>query len=208
MGIAATSAGLSGEGIALVAVLAALAGLAIGAAVRRLLVQRGRAREQAPGPAEAAKLAPAPAPVLIDVVIPAGCYPGIEFTVDYEGREFATIVPQGLRAGDTMTLELPSDEDAVLAMPRAPPPDADAPAGASPSDVWPELAMRSSRREEENNEEHEERLESARATTDRPGRDTPLLSRWRMVTRTPSPLRSRSASPEPQPERDMRLQVV
>ena len=42
---------------------------------------------------------------LIDVVVPEGCTPGMEFAVSIEGTTFNVTVPDGVSPGDTMTVE-------------------------------------------------------------------------------------------------------
>ena len=55
-------------------------------------------------PAAPADGAPPP-PMLVDVVIPDGCYAGNEFTVDFDGKSFNIIVPDGLNPGEMLTVE-------------------------------------------------------------------------------------------------------
>jgi len=55
------------------------------------------------------------APSLVDVEIPAGCYPGTEFTVSFDGREFNIVVPDGLNPGEMLSVEVPSAEDGAHA---------------------------------------------------------------------------------------------
>jgi len=54
----------------------------------------------------------APPPNLVDVAVPDGCCPGMEFTVEFEGRSFNITVPDGVNAGEMLTVEVPAAEDA------------------------------------------------------------------------------------------------
>ena len=52
--------------------------------------------------------------VTIMVVIPDGCYEGMEFTVDFDGRQFNIGVPKGCGAGDEIEVAVPPDEELSL----------------------------------------------------------------------------------------------
>ena len=49
---------------------------------------------------------PSEPPQSVEVVIPDGCYPGMEFTVTFEGREFNIAVPDGCNPGDPIIVEV------------------------------------------------------------------------------------------------------
>uniref|UniRef100_A0A7S4HMG0 Uncharacterized protein n=1 Tax=Prymnesium polylepis TaxID=72548 RepID=A0A7S4HMG0_9EUKA len=43
----------------------------------------------------------------IDVVVPDGCFPGMEFAVAFDGREFNLLVPEGCEPGSMLTVDVP-----------------------------------------------------------------------------------------------------
>jgi hypothetical protein len=43
----------------------------------------------------------------IEVTVPLGCYPGMEFLVDFEGQTFYVAVPDGCGPGTAVTVEAP-----------------------------------------------------------------------------------------------------
>jgi len=48
-----------------------------------------------------------PARLLVDVVVPDGCYPGDLFIVEHEGHQFNVEVPDGCGPGSAMQIEVP-----------------------------------------------------------------------------------------------------
>ena len=68
-------------------------------------------------------------PELVDVAVPDGCLPGMEFTVDFAGTSFNITVPDGVHAGEMLTVEVPAHADG------APPPPAEPPAPPTKSPV-------------------------------------------------------------------------
>ena len=54
-------------------------------------------------------------PAQVEVVVPDGCYPGMEFTVDFDGRTFNIAVPDGCEPGMALTVEVPAQEPAAPA---------------------------------------------------------------------------------------------
>ena len=64
-------------------------------------------------------------PSLIDVVVPEGCFPGMEFAVSVEGATFNVTVPDGVSPGDMITVEEPAGS-------ATPPPSAAAHASSYP----------------------------------------------------------------------------
>ena len=66
------------------------------------------------------------APQLVDVVVPDGCYAGMEFTVDFDGQSFNITVPEGLNPGEMLTVEVPAAGNSN------PPPASPAPLPQSP----------------------------------------------------------------------------
>jgi len=66
------------------------------------------------GPGDAINLqidAPPSGMQQVNVVVPPGCYPGSEFTVEFNGTSFNIVVPDGLRPGMDMTVEVPAAGD-------------------------------------------------------------------------------------------------
>lgn len=61
-------------------------------------------------------------PSSVEVVIPDGCFPGMEFTVQFDGREFNIAVPDGCEPGMALNVEVPAEEPAPPARPPPPPP--------------------------------------------------------------------------------------
>ena len=45
---------------------------------------------------------PEAATTTVSIVVPDGCYEGTEFTVDFDGREFNIVVPDGVGPGETI----------------------------------------------------------------------------------------------------------
>ena len=62
----------------------------------------------------------------------AGCWPGMEFTVDFEGRAFNITVPDGCEPGMPLTVEVPPAEDAPPPPPPPPPPEPEPPPKPKP----------------------------------------------------------------------------
>ena len=44
----------------------------------------------------------------VNIVVPDGCFPGMEFTVDFEGTPYNIAVPDGTGPGQEITIELPA----------------------------------------------------------------------------------------------------
>ena len=52
----------------------------------------------------------APPPSTVEVTIPDGCFPGMEFTVDFNGRTFNIAVPDGCEPGQPLQVEVPPED--------------------------------------------------------------------------------------------------
>ena len=46
-------------------------------------------------------------PAQVEVVVPDGCYPGTEFTVEFDGQTFNVGVPEGVRPGMALLVDVP-----------------------------------------------------------------------------------------------------
>jgi hypothetical protein len=46
----------------------------------------------------------------VTIVVPAGCYAGDEFTVEFNGQSFNICVPHGCYPGDELTVDVPEPE--------------------------------------------------------------------------------------------------
>jgi hypothetical protein len=49
-------------------------------------------------------------PSQVTIVVPAGCYAGDEFTVEFNGQSFNICVPHGCYPGDELTVDVPEPE--------------------------------------------------------------------------------------------------
>ena len=49
-------------------------------------------------------------PQQVEIIIPDGCFPGMDFTVDYGGRSFDITVPDGCEPGQALLVDVPEAE--------------------------------------------------------------------------------------------------
>jgi len=73
------------------------------------------------------------APPSVTVSVPEGCYPGDEFTVEFDGRSFNVGVPDGCGPGTELTVEVPPAESAPAPAPA--PAGRDRPSSSSQRDM-------------------------------------------------------------------------
>ena len=60
-----------------------------------------------------------PGMTLVEIVVPDGCYPGMEFSVQWGENEFTLAVPEGCEPGQPISVELPVIEDPPSGRPRS-----------------------------------------------------------------------------------------
>jgi len=59
---------------------------------------------------------------VVEVVVPDGCFAGMEFTVEFNGQTFNVTVPDGCIPGDPIVVEVPTAEESDEPPPPPPPP--------------------------------------------------------------------------------------
>ena len=62
-----------------------------------------------------------PPPQQVEIIVPDGCWPGMEFTVEFEGRSFNIVVPDGCEPGMALNVEVPAGEEEPPPPPPPPP---------------------------------------------------------------------------------------
>ena len=48
---------------------------------------------------------------VVEITVPDGCFPGMEFTVAFEGKEFNIAVPDGVSPGEAIQVEVPASDE-------------------------------------------------------------------------------------------------
>jgi hypothetical protein len=62
------------------------------------------------------------APQMVEITVPEGCFAGMEFTVEFEGRQFNITTPDGCGPGDAIQIEVPPADDTTGGPPPPPAP--------------------------------------------------------------------------------------
>lgn len=77
---------------------------------------------------------------MVEITVPDGCFEGMEFTVEFEGRQFNITTPDGCGPGDAIQIEVPPADDA----PGGPPPPPAPPPPLPPPPPPPSFGSRAS----------------------------------------------------------------
>ena len=62
----------------------------------------------APAASDAPAASVAPPPSTLAIAVPEGVVGGQQIAVEHEGQQLTVVVPDGLKAGDTFNVEVPS----------------------------------------------------------------------------------------------------
>jgi hypothetical protein len=54
------------------------------------------------------------ATTMVSIVVPDGCYEGTEFTVEFDGREFNIVVPDGVGPGETIEVAAATRSQCII----------------------------------------------------------------------------------------------